>query len=177
MQELFSTPEREKLLRYLLEHPQDRIRIREVARKLTLSPALVSNVVGMLKRRKVVREERISMLNPLTRELKTLFNVEKLMDYAMPGLKRTPSILGTGVYGSWAEGTNRPESDIDLWIKVKKKPGEDTVANIEGSLREKLKTDISILVLTPERIQDLRRKDKVFYYALAHSKLLWGEGI
>jgi len=86
--------------------------------------------------------------------------------------------IGCGIYGSCANGTNHEESDIDIWIKVDKHPGEAKVATVSNEIRKLLGRNVQILVLTPERIERLKKEDPIFYYSLVFGSIrLYGEGI
>lgn len=76
-----------------------------------------------------------------------------------------PWATGIGMYGSWARGTNTTGSDLDLWILVKQYTAdlEFQIALYRHDLSHELGCEIHLLLLTEEKIQDLRRKDLPFY--------------
>jgi len=64
-----------------------------------------------------------------------------------------------------------------MLLKVSKHPGEKEIARIERELSDELGKRVHILVLTPERLERLKKDDFVFYCELKHSVVIWGEGI
>jgi predicted nucleotidyltransferase len=93
-------------------------------------------------------------------------------------LKRIPGLLGIGLYGSWANGTNREDSDIDIWVKVKKRVGEEIIARASGQLKRKTRHKAQVMVLDPEKIEQLKKEDPIFYYSLVYgSVVLYGESL
>lgn len=52
------------------------------------------------------------------------------------------------------------------------------VARISNEIRRVLGRNVQILVLTPERIERLKKEDPIFYYSLVFgSIILFGDGI
>ncbi|HOT04062.1 MAG TPA: nucleotidyltransferase domain-containing protein [Methanolinea sp.] len=79
---------------------------------------------------------------------------------------------GIGAYGSWGMGTNMEGSDLDLWVYSKKVPPAELSGRLRRSFRDSLSVDVQILLLTPERIQDLHMNDPPFYSSLIQSMIL-----
>ena len=87
-------------------------------------------------------------------------------------------IIGMGVYGSYAKGTNDENSDIDIWIKSKGPLKEDDIAKFEYEMSKKLGARLNVTVLYPKKIERLKKDDKEFYYSIASgSFLIRGEGL
>ncbi|MCP2520900.1 nucleotidyltransferase domain-containing protein [SCandidatus Aminicenantes bacterium Aminicenantia_JdfR_composite] len=90
--------------------------------------------------------------------------------------KKYSFIKGVGLYGSCVKGTNREDSDIDLWIKVEKVK-EEELSKLTNELKRKNER-IKPLFLTKEKIEFLKKEDTVFYYSLVFgSIILYGEEI
>jgi predicted nucleotidyltransferase len=86
--------------------------------------------------------------------------------------------LGAGVYGSWSNGSNHEDSDLDVWIKTRKHPGERKVAAVSNDIRRTLGRNVQMSVLTPERIGRLKKEDPIFYYSLVFGSMtLYGEAV
>jgi len=68
-------------------------------------------------------------------------------------------------------------SDLDIWIKTEKYPNEKELAHLSKILREMTHSDIQLLVITPQKLEQIK-KDTPFYLSLRYnSRLLWGEPI
>ncbi len=174
----FFSRERERIVKYLMDNPTKNIRVRELAKALRISPAHVSRSLKLLRKDRVIMDNKVNLSNPYTRALKILFNVKKLVDTGITEIFRRSGVSGAGVYGSWATGTNYEDSDLDIWIKVNKHPGEIKIATISAEIRKILRVNVQILVLTPERLERLKKDDPVFYYSLVFGSIvLYGEAV
>lgn len=178
LQGLFSTPEREKILQQILAHPSRKIKISQLAEETGLSLGFVSNYVNMLRKKGVARE-KLEAEKPEARALKQLVNVNVLVENGVVEVirKNLPGVTGIGVYGSWANGTNYEDSDLDIWVKAEKKPADPVLAKTRRKIEERLGTKTTVLILSKQRLRELVEKDKPFYSSLFHSFRLWGESI
>jgi len=173
----FFAVEKKRILKFLLENPEKEIKIREIARVLNSSPAYVSRIVKILITKKIIKNNKIDLTNSLTKALKIFLNVEKLAEYKI--IERIVSLnpISAGIYGSWANGTNHEDSDLDIWVKFEKHPGEMKIASLSGKIR-RVVGNVQILVLTKEKIEMLKKDDPIFYYSLVFgSIIIRGEGI
>ncbi|MFA4702137.1 nucleotidyltransferase domain-containing protein [Pyrococcus kukulkanii] len=65
------------------------------------------------------------------------------------------------MYGSFSRGENKEGSDVDIWIYTQE---EDMirVAKFQRKLRDTLKREVDLLVLTPKKIERLKKEDPIF---------------
>jgi len=176
---LFSTKEREKVLAYVLDNPLKAHRVRDVAKKLSVSVGSISGYFAFLKKQKILKRSGndfyVNLENPLTKAVKQMLNVANL---DVSPLKKIPVCMGIGVYGSWANGTNNENSDIDIWVRVERKPGEEIVAKVSRQMKEKMKRDVQILVIDPAKNRTLMEEDPIFYYSMVYgSVVLYGKSL
>ena len=155
---------------------QEKISIRETAKTLKLSPSHVSAIAASLEKGGLAKGKRVDFTNPSVRAFKILLNVRKLEGLS-GRLKKLDGFLGCGLYGSWANGTNALESDCDLWLKTSKAISMLDRGVLESDFSEKLGVRCSVLAVTPSVLEELKRRDFVFYCALSNSFVLAGEGI
>ena len=88
------------------------------------------------------------------------------------------SARGLGLYGSWARGTNHQESDLDVWVRADSLPPESVLARLQKDLSQQADCEVNLLVLTPEKLERLKREDKPFYNSLVmDSVTLNGESL
>ncbi|MFA6330370.1 MAG: nucleotidyltransferase domain-containing protein [Candidatus Micrarchaeia archaeon] len=174
--ELFSTKERLSLLSKIL-FENGEIRIHDIARKAKTSPAQAHKYVLILERNGLVKNRKL-VDSAKTREMRALLNLKKIEDSGAVNVirKAFPKPNGIGVFGSWADGTNNSESDIDLWARVPQKADEAQVAAAKKAVEAKLGSKADLIVVSPEMQSSLRLKSEAFYYSLYHGKALWGEG-
>ncbi len=178
MATLFSTPERERILEYFLYQPKEKMTMRQIARELSLSPALIHKYVTLLRKFGLLKG--MEMQNtPLVCSLRLTQNILRFRRAGIAGIlkKKIPGIKGVGFFGSWAKGTNDMDSDLDIWIKVEEEPELLLVAETRKDLEKKMKVDIDMVVIDEKKIIAHREKNPPFYFSLYNSIVLWGVGI
>ncbi len=175
MKTLFISNEKRRLLfGYILSKPEEQIKIRKIASELHLAPGFVSSFVKKLKENGFVKDGKVDLGSPRVRAWKALFNVETL-SHLVPELVRHTKARGVGVYGSWAKGTNTESSDVDIWITAASAPDAVAIARARNLLRRATGKEIGLLVLTPDKLKELRKSDQPFYFSLVNSLHLGGE--
>lgn len=174
MHELLSTPERVRILEEVL--PKSTVGVEEVARKLDVSKGLVSKTLPPSRKARDRREKgrKFHILDtPKTRELKRFLNFIVLSE-RLKGLKED-WMLGLGVYGSFASGENREDSDIDVWVFARKEELLKS-ARLKRKISELTDREVDLIVLTPSRLSRLQKEDPIFYYSLVYGSIvIWGE--
>lgn len=157
---LFRTAERITLLRAALNVPT--CTVQQLASKTGLSKGLVSPYLAQLARDGLLeKSDRTYQLkfSPMTVAIKRLLNIERIIAVG----KKPAWASGIGLYGSWAEGTNTEESDIDIWVYAKTLPTGIMVAELERDISRALSAEVHVLVLTREKIAGMKDSDEPFY--------------
>jgi len=176
LHKLMSTKERVKILEHVLNGSS--LNTNYISKEAGVNKGLVSRYFTLLVSFGILgKKGRFYTLNqksPIYRSVKIMFNIIKLSKI-LPFDRR---IVGIGVYGSYAKGTNNESSDIDIWIKSNSPLKEEDVAKFEYEMTKKLGARLNVTVLYPEKAERLRKEDKEFYYSIVSgSILLWGEGL
>ena len=157
---LFRSEERITLLRAVLTVPA--CTVQQIAMKTGLSKGLVSPYLALLERGGLLeRKDRTYTLkfSPVTVAVKRLLNID-----LVAGVFRKPAwATGIGMYGSWAEGTNTEESDIDLWVYCENCPPGTTLAEMEREISRTLSAEVHILVLNRDKFTGMKKSDEPFY--------------
>ncbi len=173
--DLFKSEERVKILYYALY--RDTVSVTRVSYETGTNKGLVSIYLDKLAKHGLLRkiDKKYQVLdNALVRAVKVLLNLDRLG--AMP--VDLDKVRGIGIFGSWAQGTNTYESDIDVWIRVEDYPPEKELAKIQNELRKAAGCETNLLVLTPQKMRELRSKDVPFYNSLLRTSIvLEGEPI
>ncbi len=164
--------ERERVLEFVLDNPTAEIKVRGLARRLNLSPAHVSKTLKVLRNEGIVKNNRVDLNAPIVKALKIFSNMKKLVKKGVIVKINSLNVISAGVYGSWANGTNYEDSDLDIWIKVEKHPGEIKIASLVGEIRKSVGKNVQMLVLTPDNIKRLKKEDPIFYYSLAFGSIV-----
>lgn len=170
---LFRSEQRITLLRSILTISS--CTVQQIAVKTGLSKGLVSPYLSLLEREGMLeRKDRLYMLkfSPLTIAIKRLLNI----DLVSHVFKKPVWASGAGMYGSWSEGTNTEESDVDLWVYCENLPSGVMVAELEREVSRSLSLEVHVLVLTGEKMASMKRSDEPFYHSfLRQSITLEGE--
>ncbi len=167
---LYSTPERSSLTGIVLEG--GKLKVTKLAADAKVSKGLASIFLGELRKMGLVLEGKKEGMrladNALVRQLKRLHNLSHF-DFS-PARKLKPEAII--LYGSWAEGTNDRESDVDLCVTTDKPPKEADIAEAAGAMSRKINADVHILALDKEKLASLKRNSPAFYYLLAYNGIL-----
>lgn len=167
--ELFKTPERLKILREVVI--RSTITVTEISKDTGLSKGLVSRYLNEMKDESLLeRKGRNYYLKDqaIIRAIKVLLNLE-----AIRWEEITASwIESAALYGSWASGTNAEESDVDIWIKTDENPPEEKLNLFYKELKTRTTSEINILILTPEKLESIKKTDPPFYHSLQRNSLL-----
>jgi hypothetical protein len=171
--ELFKTEERIRILRHVAGRSP--VTATAVAGATGTSKPLVSRYLRLLVQSGFCKQNgREYSWNENARSLavKRLLNIDLLVTAVpLPEWAR-----GIGVYGSYAEGTNTVDSDLDLWVLVDEYAPDLEVlaARVGRAAGAAVGTEASLLILTPKRLSDLRETDRPFYNSLTRSSVTLG---
>lgn len=167
---LAATEERRRLLRAVIEK-KETMRVSQLAKEAKTSKGLASAYFKELQRAKIIVKGKDGFgLNDgfLTKQIKILENVSRLETAELKKLNPKTIVL----YGSWAEGTNTRESDVDLCIVSSKPIPESKMAMVSGEMSRKIGTEVHILLLDEAKKASLKKNSPEFYYALAYKSIL-----
>lgn len=166
LKELLSNKSLEIL--YLIS--EETLSIRDIAYKLKCSPGKVHQAVSIFKKNEIINTERYkntlltkpNRKNPIYKKIKSLININKIINSkAYKKLKKQGVI---GVYGSYDNGTDDKESDIDMIIITEKKEIDfrEELRNIAKELNKK----VNPLVINKNKLKRLEESDPQFYLRL-----------
>ncbi len=175
--ELLSTPERERVLQRLL-YTSSQSSLYKIAREAKVSPSQVHKCISIWKKYGLIKGT-VPKDQALIRALRLSENIHFLLDKKLLEQIQLalPNVIGIGLYGSWAKGTNNENADIDIWIFLDKGVDDLQIGRIRRLLEKKLKKKVDLTVLTVERLKELKDKNPNFYYSLYHSIRLFGDAV
>ena len=175
--ELISTPERERILQRLLyaSRPEG---LYQIAKEAKVSPSQVHKYISIWKGYGLISGTKPND-EPLVRALRLSENTHFLRDERLVARIQAalPKVKGIGLYGSWANGTNDENADIDIWIFVDRELDYLAMGRLRRDLENRLKKKLDMVVLTEGKLRELREKNPTFYYSLYHSIRLFGDAI
>ena len=167
--ELFKTEERAKVLSYVMF--RSAFSVAEVSRATGVTKGLVSRYLRLLEEHGLLQKEGREYSphdSAHSRAIKLLLNLERI-DKSTLSLG---SARGLGLYGSWARGTNHQDSDLDVWIRADSLPPESELARLQRDLGLQADTEVNLLVLTPEKLERLKKEDPPFYNSLVYNSVI-----
>ena len=168
----------QKILRFFVIHPGQSFYEREIARKAYLSPSSTHYVLthlyddGMINRKKNGRMYFYSIdnTNPYLKEFKILVNlllIEPLVE-KLRGLSQ--KII---LFGSWAQGTDAEDSDIDLFIVSSEKEKVLSIVNKLSYSAKLYNRKIQPIINKPEELIKKDKRGRVFLEQVEKGKILW----
>jgi len=169
-----------KVVKFFIEHPYEEIYLRQLAKKLKLSPFAVKKYTDFLITESIITEERKANLryfkanssNLFFKQMKIAYNVRlilqsRLIDFLKQEITTISSIV---LYGSLAKGEDDTKSDIDILII-----GKEKRLNVE-KYEEKIGKKITLQILSWSEWNKNARANSAFYYeVISNGKSLFGE--
>ncbi|MFH1587094.1 MAG: nucleotidyltransferase domain-containing protein [Candidatus Diapherotrites archaeon] len=175
------TPFNLKIFELLID---ENISVRDLAKKIKCSPAKITQFIKLFKKDNLIKTSKeknrkiliLNKENPVIREIISLLFIDKIVtSKTFSGLKKNAKSIG--VYGSVVEGSLDKKSDIDLWVLSDIKIPLVDAGNLRIKMSEELGREVSIKFFTPKDINNLKKKDGIFYNELEYkSKIICGEG-
>ena len=173
------SPLRKRLLAYFFTNPEARLYLREIAVRLKVDPANLSRELARLEKEGIFKSEKRGLQKyffldehyALYRELKSIvFKTVGIQGTIRQLLRKVPGITRAFIYGSFAKGTERASSDIDVCLIIKKgKFKEDLLLEGLHKLEGELNREINYTFFTEEEWEAKRTKDS-FVAGLLKSK-------
>ena len=171
---ILGTPKKIALLHEIL-FSDSPIRVNDIAKRKRVSAGLASKYLQELKKLGVVKKRKegyFTVESPMTKTLRLLLNSLILQRIKL----KKYIIQGAGVYGSWAKGENRRDSDIDIWIFSERKMSEEEISEISAEIRKKTGCEPDLIALNPEKLPEMKKNERL-YCALRESLVIYGKGL
>ena len=172
----------QKVLQFLLMHPAKMCYEREIARGTNISYGSANKVLKQLSKEGVIEKKSegrmcyysLDISNPYIKEFKILTNLVILEPLVERLKQHTRRIV---LYGSWADGTDSEESDIDLFIVTSSEDKVRSIINNFSNSSRIANRKIQAVITTPTDLLNQDEKDKVFAKQVKQGKILWEKEI
>lgn len=172
---LFKSEERIKLLYYIFYRKD--VTVTQVSKETGVNKGLVSRYLNKLINFGLIKKQNrkyIILDNAIVRAIKLFLNLNKINI----NFVKYDWVRGIGLFGSWASGENVYDSDIDIWVKTDHYPSEYELAKLQKKLKDMGGAEVNLLVLTPQKIKELKERDIPFYNSIIKNYvILMGESI
>ncbi|MDD5614180.1 MAG: nucleotidyltransferase domain-containing protein [Candidatus Omnitrophica bacterium] len=170
---IFYSSSAQKILYFLLAHPEERFYDREISRLAKVSRASANYSLRTLTGANIAKREKrgrmyfyyVTLDDPIIRQLKITQNIISLR----PLVEKLKELsLKIALYGSSAQGTNHANSDIDLFVLSREiKRAKELI--LKSSLKEKIK----YVVNSPQDFIIFKKENPVFYRQILSGKILY----
>jgi len=168
----------QKILSFFVLHPGASFYEREIARKAGLSPSSTHHVLARLYRAGVINRKpngrmffySVDKANPYLKQFKVLTNlllIEPLVE-KLKGLS-----YRIVLFGSWAEGSDNEDSDIDLFIVSSEKEKVLSVINKFSYSAKLYNRKVQPIINAPEELLKKGKGERVFLEQVEKGKVLW----
>lgn len=163
----------QKVLHFLLSHPDEKYYDREISRLSKVSKAAANFALRDLVKTNLIGREKkgrmyfyyADLASPFIQQLKITQNIINIKQLAE---KLEEICLKIVLYGSASKGKNHGDSDIDLFI-LTREPQKVKNAIYKSPLREKIQYVIS----TPQEFTRLKRENPVFSKEISSGLILY----
>lgn len=164
-----------RVLTLLASDPMKEFYQREIAKEAKVSIGAVNQILKSLAEREIVTEDkrgrmifyRYNLQNPVSKQLKILFNVNDLSELIRQLRERCKRIV---LFGSAAEGSDVKGSDLDLFVLTQEKNAvRRAIKDYEGEIGR----TIAPIIVNASEFVEMRSKDKALYDRILRGIILW----
>jgi len=159
----------------------DRLNLRDISRKLGMSPAAIHNhlrILGEFDLISIEKDKNQHLVIPNTdnfyyRSIMRVMNYQKIQN--CEAFRELEKLGVIGIYGSFAEGTDERGSDIDLVIFTQS--SEFEVREAANKLSQQMDKEINLLMLNRRKLDNLKKSDYEFYLRLKLQSIMFNGDI
>jgi predicted nucleotidyltransferase len=153
------------VLQFFLEHPETDIHIKELARRLDVSPATSKRFCNLFASKNIILSEqkgnaiffRLNESDSYVKLLKKTYAITRIREHWTP--VTIEEVKTIAVYGSQVSGEYKSQSDIDMLILTRQKR---EYPKILRTFQEKIEKEVNITVMTYIQWQQLKREEDPF---------------
>jgi len=169
-----------KFVEFFIDNPYIEVYLRELAKKLKISPFAAKKYADILIKEGIIIDKRKANLryfkankdNLFYKYLKISYNIKKLVNSGLLEFikNNVPNLSSVVLFGSIAKGEDDNKSDIDIVIIGKEK-------NLEiYDFKKKLNREINIHFFSWSEWNKKAKEDNPFYYEVINKGIaLYGE--
>jgi len=164
-----------KILEYFLNNPTEKIYLKELAKKLDVSPRSVKIYCDLFEKKEIIKREIKGNMhlfstnndNFCVREMKRAYisvileeaNIEKIADNS----------ISIAIYGSYASGNYDEKSDLDLLVIGE---GRDIKRDMIVNIMEKIDKEIQLTIIPTIKWEKMKREDDPFVKNIIKNHIL-----
>lgn len=182
--QLFTSRTRSKILELFLSDPYSEIHLREICRRIQENYNSTRRELNHLVELQILtsrmdgnqRYFKINKEHTIYPELKNIYlKTSGVGNTIRDNLEEIGNIKHCFIYGSFANDTERPDSDLDLFIVGT--IDENKLIPIINKLEKKLNRDINYILYTPDEFRERKEKRDKFVMNVLNEKkvMLYGD--
>lgn len=184
LKDLFGSKTRQTILKIFFTNPDKEYYTRELSKSHKLS---VGNIhrefkkllsLGILKTRNVgnIKLFSLNKQNPVHEELRNIFyKTEGVVKLLQDAIKDVSNIKAAFIYGSFAKGDERQDSDIDIFLIGNEIDEDKLIANI-SDLEDELFREINYTIYTETEYREEKNKKDSFVLGVINEKKIFIKG-
>ncbi|MBO0889211.1 nucleotidyltransferase domain-containing protein [Candidatus Bathyarchaeota archaeon] len=167
------------VLDFMSRNPDRAYYVREVAEMAGVSTGAASITLTSLHGSRLIDLEekgglklyKINLLNPVSRQFKVLFNVQRLEDLVNALSNVAERVV---LFGSSAQGTDGEESDIDLFIETQSPSKVKAILrDFQEIVHKSSHRNLSPIIVQPGGLMTIQRKDQPLFENILRGRVLW----
>ncbi|KKP80170.1 MAG: hypothetical protein A2271_03725 [Candidatus Moranbacteria bacterium RIFOXYA12_FULL_35_19] len=173
MKELFFTTSQQKILAFICENVGEEFQEKEISKKTGVKKSAVNLALHLLVRNKLISHRKIGrsslyradVKNNLIREMKILLNILALEPLVEKLRLESIKII---LFGSFASGTNKKDSDIDLFILT------NNLKNVRKIINNSFFVEkIQLIAKTPIEMIKINKNKPLLFQEIEKGRVLW----
>lgn len=166
---LISSKIRRAILKEFLSNPENKYYVRQLAGMLLVSVGSLHKELAKLEKEGMLQSEylgnlrlfRVNKNHPLYQEIKQIiFKTEGIEGRMKESLKDFQGLKAAFIYGSFAEGKERPDSDIDLFLLGD--IDEDNLVRKISNLESEFNREINYTIYNETELANEKNKHNSF---------------
>ncbi len=177
IEDLFEKYTEWKMLKFFLDNPSTSFYVKELSRRLKVSPGSVSRFVNKVEKDGLlvkdvtgnIHQYRLNNEDVVVRQLKVFNSMIEFRKARLVERVVDENVLSLVLYGSYASGKNDDKSDIDLLVISNKKRDYTKVIQQQENV---LKHRVTLEVFTLGEWGRMVKQNKAFYDSVMQNHVL-----
>ncbi|MFA6160027.1 MAG: nucleotidyltransferase domain-containing protein [Parcubacteria group bacterium] len=172
IEKIIFTTSQQKALVFLVENTGKEFQEKEIVKKTGVKKSAVNLALRKLSENKIIKCKKIGRTslyqadskNNLIREIKVLLNVSKLEPLINKLKSESIKII---LFGSFANGTNKKDSDIDLFVLTNNINGVRKIIN-NSEIAER----VQLIVKSPSEMIKINKNKPLLFQEIEKGKVM-----
>ena len=173
---LESSKLRTDLLLYFFDHPEAEEYLRDLARRLKVDPTNLQRELGRWEKEglfnsRFLGKQKFFKLNPkypFLKEFKSIVSAKVGLESQLKKIGEINGVDFAFIYGSYARGKDKYDSDIDLLIIGK--PDLDEIAGFVEQVEKKGKREINYRIIAEKELANMIKENNSFILGLLKNR-------